>query len=102
MTLKMIKYTVKPERAAENETLVAGVFEQLNREEPEGLRYAAFKLDDGVNFVHVVACETQDASNALTDLAAFRAFRAHIPDRCEIQPASVELNEVGSYRLFGI
>ena len=102
MTLKMIKYTVKPERAAENETLVAGVFEQLNREEPEGLRYAAFKLDDGVNFVHVVSFETQDASKALTVLVAFRAFRAHIPDRCETQPATVELNEVGSYRFFGI
>jgi quinol monooxygenase YgiN len=98
----MIKYTVKPERAAENETLIAQVFEQLNREKPEGLRYAAFKLDDGVNFVHVVSFETQDASNALTDLAAFRAFRANIPDRCETRPVTVELNEIGSYRLFGI
>jgi hypothetical protein len=101
MTQKMIRYTVKADRAAENETLVAAVFEQLNRERPAGLCYATFKLDDGVSFIHIVSYETEDGSNALNDLAAFKAFRAGNRDRCETQPVTVDLKEIGSYNFFG-
>ena len=33
----MIRYKVRPDRAAENEALVRAVYEQLRRERPEGL-----------------------------------------------------------------
>jgi hypothetical protein len=98
MKQKMIRYTVKHDRAAENETYVAAVFEQLKREGPAGLCYATFKLDDGVSFVHIASYEADEGSNALSDLPAFKAFRAGIRDRCEIQPVTVELKEIGSYR----
>ena len=34
MGSSMIRYKVRPDRAAENETLVKAVYEQLNRERP--------------------------------------------------------------------
>lgn len=91
----MVRYTVKPDRAAENERYIKAVFEQLDREKPPGLRYASFKLDDGVSFVHIASME---GANPLLALAAFREFSARIKDRCEQPPATVELTEVGSYR----
>jgi hypothetical protein len=38
----MVRYKVKADRAAENERYIAKVFEQLGREKPSGLHYAAF------------------------------------------------------------
>ncbi len=96
----MVRYKVKPDRAAENENFIAKVFEQLNREKPAGIRYASFKLSDGVSFVHIVSLERSDGSNPLGDLAAFKAFTAQIKDRCEEPPVPSELTEVGSYRFF--
>ena len=50
----MVRYKVKPERAAENEALVRAVYDELQRTAPDGLRYATFALEDGVSFVHLV------------------------------------------------
>ena len=97
----MVRYKVKADRAAENERYITSVFEQLKRDKPSGLRYASFKLDDGVSFVHIVSVETADGSNPLGALSAFKAFTAEVRDRCEEPPVTVDLNEVGSYRFFG-
>jgi hypothetical protein len=97
----MIRYTVKRDRAAENERYIAAVFEELKRESPPGLRYASLKLEDGKSFVHIVSYEVANGSDPLRDLPAFKAFRDEIGDRCENQPVTVALTEVGSYRFFG-
>lgn len=97
----MVRYKVKADRGAENEGYIARVFEQLEREKPSGLRYASFKLEDGVSFVHIVSNETADGRNPLTEMSAFKAFAAGVRDRCEEPPTTVELNEIGSYRFFG-
>jgi hypothetical protein len=97
----MVRYKVKADRVTENETHVKRVFEQLERERPAGVRYATFKLDDGVSFVHVASIDDSDGRNPLTDLQTFKAFTADIKDRCDEPPVSVKLNEVGSYEFFG-
>jgi hypothetical protein len=101
MKRMMVRYKVKADRVAENERYITSVFEQLNREKPTGLRYATFKLDDGVSFMHIVSLETADGSNPLRALSVFNAFTATVQDRCDELPVSVELQEVGSYALFG-
>jgi hypothetical protein len=97
----MVRYKVKAGRAAENERYISSVFEQLQRDRPTGLRYATFKLGDGVSFVHIVSLEAADGSDPLRELAAFKAFTAEIKDRCEDPPVAAELKEVGSYGFFG-
>jgi hypothetical protein len=97
----VVRYKVKADRATENECYITGVFEQLKREKPSGLHYAAFKLGDGVSFVHIMSFEAADGSNPLGALSAFKAFTAEIQDRCEEPPVALDLNEVGSYALFG-
>ena len=50
---------VQPQHVAENEALVRAVLESLCREPQQGLRYAVFRLDDGVGFLHLVELPKQ-------------------------------------------
>lgn len=93
----MVRYEVKADQAARNEELVKRVYEDLHQTAPEGLHYATFVLEDGVSFVHVVSNERDDQPDRLMEVAAFRAFRENIEDRCEVPPAPVGLREIGSY-----
>jgi len=93
----MVRYTVKPDRAAENEGYIEQVFTELARLAPAGVQYSAFKLDDGVTFVHVYSHEGDDAAGLLPTLPAFQAFRAGLNERCEVAPVRMPLHEVGSY-----
>jgi hypothetical protein len=97
----MVRYKVKADRVAENERLAARVYEELHRLKPQGLRYATFRLDDGVSFVHIVSHEEADGSNALTSLPVFKEFTAGVRDRCEEPPVTSQLKEIGSYGFFG-
>jgi hypothetical protein len=97
----MVRYKVKPDRVEENEALVRSVYEELAAARPDGLRYATFKLGDGVSFVHVASVETGDGHNPLSQLDAFRRFTADVADRCDEPPVTTELSEIGSYRLLG-
>jgi hypothetical protein len=92
----MVRYKVKADRVAENETLVRAVYEELARTQPDGFRYATFRLDDGVSFVHIASVEGDH--NALAESEAFARFQADVRDRCDEQPVVTELHEVGSYR----
>jgi hypothetical protein len=101
MKRMMVRYRVRPDQVAANERYVRDVFAQLDERQPRGLRYASFKLDDGVSFVHIVSRETTDGSNPLSELPAFKAFTAAIAERCDEPPVVAQLTEVGAYRIFG-
>jgi hypothetical protein len=92
----MVRYKVKPDRAEENEQLVRAVYDELATTAPASLRYATFRLDDGVSFVHIATVEGEH--NALAEVEAFARFQADVRDRCEEPPVVTELHEVGSYR----
>jgi hypothetical protein len=97
---RMIRYKLKADRVAENERYVRAVYEELRRLEPRGLRYATFRLGDGVSFVHLVSYEDEDSARVLSALSAFKAFTAGIKDRCDELPVTDELKEIGSYGFF--
>ncbi|HXD53152.1 MAG TPA: hypothetical protein VN618_00220 [Solirubrobacteraceae bacterium] len=100
MRVVMVRYTVKPGRAQENEQLVRAVYAELAHSAPEGFRYATFKLEDGHTFVHL-ASVADGHENPLGSVAAFAEFQRGIPDRCEQGPVVSELSAVGDYRLLG-
>jgi hypothetical protein len=95
----MVRYTVKPGKAAENEALVRAVYDELHRTEPTGFSYATFQLDDGVTFVHVASAE--DGQNPLSQLEAFARFQERIAERCDERPVLTELREIGAFHAFG-
>jgi hypothetical protein len=97
----MVRYKVKPERVEENEELVRAVYEEIHRTEPAGLRYATFKLDDGVSFVHLAADESENGDSPLSKVKAFQEFQKDIEDRTDEGPVVTELDLIGSFRLLG-
>lgn len=96
MSQVMVRYTVKPDRVAENEELVRAVYAEIDETEPEGLRYSTFRLDDGATFVHIA--EMEDGTNPLADLAAFKRFRENLGERCEAPLERSPLEAIGAYR----
>jgi hypothetical protein len=96
----VVRYTTKPECADENQKLVEAVFAALAERRPEGFRYATFRLDDGVSFVHVASLETDEGNNPLDSLPQFAAFTKDIAARCEQPPAAQPATLVGSYRIY--
>lgn len=92
---------MKAGRGEENQGYIERVFAELASEMPQGLRYASFRLDDGVSFVHIVSHESEDDTDQLRTLPAFQAFVAGIADRREGKPVTTPLHEVGSYRFLG-
>ena len=94
-SVKVIRYTTKPDRADENEALVRDVFAELAAEDPGGLRYASFRLADGVSFVHVAFVDGE--RNPLDDSKAFHRFASEIADRVTDGPTVLDATVLGSY-----
>ena len=98
MSVTVVRYRTKAERADENQALIEKVFAALEADGPDGVRYASFRLADGVSFVHVASVETEDGTNPLTSSPAFSEFVREIGDRVEEGPLSSAATVVGSYR----
>jgi|SRR5580700_9571047 hypothetical protein len=94
---KVIRYRTKPECADENERLIQKVFAELAAEQPEGLRYASFRLDDGVSFLHIATIDGE--VNPLQASRAFAEFQSNIAERVEEGPIPADATIVGSYRV---
>ena len=96
MNVVLVRYTTRPDTAEENERLIEQVFAELHASQPVGLRYANFRLDDGVSFVHVVGLDGD--VDPLRRTAAFGEFQTGIRQRVvgRIEPAEATL--VGAYR----
>src|SRR5215467_12568119 len=98
MKATVVRYQVKPERADENQKLIEAVFADLEARQPEGFTYKAFRLDDGVSFVHIVIEHDVEQSDSLADVPAFQEFVAGIAERCDVQPQPSGATLVGGYR----
>ncbi|AEV99642.1 hypothetical protein A4D02_27830 [Niastella koreensis] len=94
----IVRYKLKPGKAAENEQLIKAVYQQLHREGMEGLSYATYKLDDGLTFMHI-ANYSGEGKAPLPDIEAFKAFQAGMQDRCDELPVVYHVTEIGSYNL---
>ena len=95
MKTLMVRYKTAEAHAEENARLVRAVFDELRARAPDGIRYATYRLADGVTFVHV-ATHAEDPSR-LTSLPAFKAFQEKIKERCVEPPLVTELTVVDSY-----
>ena len=100
MRTVLVRYKTAPAHAAANEALVHAVFDELRARTPEGIRYATYRLEDGVSFVHLATLASASASaedNPLTSLPSFKAFQAELKSRCVELPVVTTLLAVDSY-----
>lgn len=96
----IVRYKVKEDKARQNIEYIQAVFSALEKSKPEGLRYTAFQLEDGVSFVHIASIETEDGSNPLAAFDEFKAFTQDIASRCDEPPVASSAETIGSYRMF--
>ena len=80
----VVRYRMRPETADQNQALIEEVLAELGREDVEGISYAAFRLADGVTFVHVGV--TGEGARPLGELPAFQAFQKGFAERVEEGP----------------
>ncbi len=92
----MVKYKTSQGYGDANEAMIRAVFEELRSRAPDGLRYASYRLADGVTFVHLATVDDTD-ENPLLVLPAFKAFQKQLKDRCVEPPVVTELSAIGSY-----
>ena len=96
MRTVLVRYKASSRANAEtNAALVRAVFEELRARAPKGIRYASYRMEDGLTFVHIATHEGSDT--VLTSLPAFKAFQKEIKSRCAEPPVVTELTAVGSY-----
>jgi hypothetical protein len=93
----IVRYRTRPDASDENQQLIEDVFAELNETRPAGLSYSAFRLEDGVSFIHIATITTEDGSNPLGQSEAFARFQAGIQERCDEPPAPSQSTVVGSY-----
>jgi hypothetical protein len=96
MKRTLVRYRTKPEKAQENERLIADVFQELRARSPDSVRYLVVKLADGT-FVHFASVE--DGASPVTALAAFQAFQGGINERCAEPPQAGAATVVDNYRM---
>jgi quinol monooxygenase YgiN len=99
MSHTIVSYTVKPGREQENAALVLGVFEELAKAQPAGMRYAVFQSADSREFVHLYTDEGA-APGTLQALSAFQAFVDGAADRHEHAATFKDFELIGAYRTF--
>jgi hypothetical protein len=91
----VVQYRTRPDAAERNQQLIKEVFEELRGRQPGGLRYLAFRLEDGVGFVHVAIFDGDD--DPLAESAAFRRFQEGTAERLVGPPDVRSMTIVGSY-----
>jgi hypothetical protein len=95
--ITLVRYTTKPGRGDENESLSRAVFAELDRTKPAGVAYALFR--DGADFVHLFVNLKEDDSAVVTELPTFKAFGTNQSERLVDAPDVMRLNPslVASY-----
>ena len=97
MKTTMVRYRLSSAAHAEtNAALVRAVFDELRAKKPEGVRYATYRLADGLTFVHI-ASHTGTGSSPIPALDAFREFQRDLKSRCDELPVATDLTPVDSY-----
>ena len=99
MSVTMVRQKVKDGSVEEAEAAVRDWFAALDRERPEGLRYASTRVD-GSTFVILteLADGIEDPRRAIPE---FQRFMDQLEGFVDGPPVIEQLDVVGSYNLFG-
>ena len=92
MPTTVVRYQTKTDRADENHSLIAAVFEELRIHQPEGLRYTSVRLADG-SFIHIVDVDEGSDDGGLTALGAFGRFAEDVSEQLDYKPGSLFVNQ---------
>jgi hypothetical protein len=99
MNVLMVRSKMKAAEVAEVEAEVKRVFEAIQREQPQGIRYTSCRLSDGVTYVALLEID-DGVDNPLPAIPEFREFQANLKNWMAEPPTVEQLTVIGSYRFF--
>jgi len=94
---RVIRYKTKIEFADENAQLIAAVFAELAEKDLPDIRYEAYRLDDGVSFIHIATLDGE--KNPLQASPAFGAFQSTLGSRLAEGPFPSVATVVGAHSI---
>ena len=95
----MVRSKIREENVADAETAIKKVIQELEQVQPAGVRYASFRLGDGVTLVALLELE-DGGDNPLFALPAYAELLENLK-QWQPEPPTVEnLTVIGSYRVF--
>lgn len=102
MKAVIVRYQVKESFAETNAANIRRVMDDMQAAGDPGIRYQAFRQDDGVSFVHFGMYADDDAVQRMTSIPSFKAFQSQLKASEPVQPPQAQwLDNVGtSYPLF--
>ncbi|GIE92979.1 hypothetical protein [Paractinoplanes rishiriensis] len=92
----MVRWKVLEDQVGQELAMLREVYDELASAEIDGLRYATYRLADGVTFIDVV--DLPQGPGMLRQIEAFGRYRAGLEGRCAEPPEVTQMEEVGSYR----
>jgi hypothetical protein len=101
MSVTMLRHKVKDDRIQEAEAAVRDWFEALDRERPEGLRYASTRLPDSSTFLILTELD-ESIEDPRQVIPEFHVFLERLKELVEGPPTVEQLEVVGSYNLFDV
>ena len=99
MRVWMVRAKVKDDQVEAIEAAGQRIFEALEREQRQGIRYAVCRLPDGVTYINLLELD-DGVDNPLLDLPEGQAFQEGLKTWIAEPPTSELLTVVGSYRVF--
>ncbi|OHV20505.1 hypothetical protein BBK14_27730 [Parafrankia soli] len=97
MSAMLLRTKVKPEKAAEVEAAVKSLFAALDQARPQGIRYASYRLEDGVTYVVLLQVE-EGIENPLPKVPEFLEFQQNLRGWLAEPPAPEQLTVIGDYQ----
>jgi hypothetical protein len=68
----MVRYKTTEAGASTNQALVRSVFAELDERAPTGIRYACYRLDDGVSFIHTATVESTEQNPLTSPVGSYK------------------------------
>ena len=96
MATTIVRYSLKPDRMEEHLALIDAVFVGLAEIDEPGIHYTVYRSEEGSDFTHIAAFDSQAAREAFGANEAFAAFTADIAERCITPPDAVVQHDVAS------
>jgi quinol monooxygenase YgiN len=83
---KMARYRVKADKRDEVVSVLEEFVKTVKEKEPSTLRYVAYRLEDGVSFVHIMYFKDEEAERRHREASYVKKFEKLLHPNCEEEP----------------
>lgn len=94
MKVVRVKYKVQDSFADTNAANIRRVMDALKANPIDGVTYFAYRLDDGVTFIHIVVTRDDAAQEKIPELNEFKAFQSALKESQPVSPPKPEEHEL--------